>query len=63
MNRVRLGEYIELVLWKIFILIFRLCRQICEVLHSIRGNQESLDELCETIYLNTERLFFSTLSC
>ncbi|CAM4786205.1 unnamed protein product [Rotaria magnacalcarata] len=33
--------------------------QICEVLHSIRGNQESLEELCEKIYLNTKRLFFS----
>ena len=33
-------------------------RQICEVLHSIRGNKESLDDLCETIYLNTKQLFF-----
>lgn len=33
--------------------------QICEVLHSIRENQETFDELCETIYRNTERLFFS----
>jgi len=32
--------------------------QICEVIHSIRGNQESFDELCEKIYLNTKRLFF-----
>ena len=32
--------------------------QICEVLHSIRGNQESFEELCEKIYLNTKRLFF-----
>ncbi|UJR36162.1 hypothetical protein I4U23_028896 [Adineta vaga] len=33
--------------------------QICEVIHSIRGKQESFDELCEKIYLNTKRLFFS----
>ncbi|CAF1342352.1 unnamed protein product [Adineta ricciae] len=33
--------------------------QICEVIHSIRGKQESFDDLCETIYLNTQRLFFS----
>jgi len=33
--------------------------QICEVIHAIRENQESFDELCEKIYLNTKRLFFS----
>lgn len=57
MSRVRLGKYIESFSFNMSLLIF-LCRQICEVLHSIRGNQESFDELCEKIYLNTERLFF-----
>ncbi|CAF2387039.1 unnamed protein product [Rotaria sp. Silwood2] len=33
--------------------------QICEVIHSIRDNQESFEELCEKIYFNTKQLFFS----
>jgi hypothetical protein len=46
--------YLKLFL---FIYIF-FSSQICEVLHSIRDNQESFEELCEKIYLNTKRLFF-----
>jgi hypothetical protein len=37
--------------------VFLYFRQVLEVIAAIKG--ENIDELCDTFYTNTEKLFFS----